>query len=95
MNVGIALYGIKEKECINMNENNKIENYNAELRVLRSELLANTSEIGDWKVVKCMEANLLGNTPPYDIEALSAERQNVRDRINELEVLIKKEMKKE
>ena len=64
------------------------EGYEAELRCLRSSLLANTSEIGDWKIVKCMEANLLGNDLPYDINELNSKRQKVRDRINELEVLI-------
>ena len=64
------------------------EGYEAELRCLRSSLLANTSEIGDWKIVKYMEAKLLGNDLPYDINELNSKRQKVRDRINELEVLI-------
>lgn len=64
------------------------EGYEAELRCLRSSLLANTSEIGDWKIVKCMEAKLLGNDLPYNINELDSKRQKVRDRINELEVLI-------
>ncbi|HAU84739.1 MAG TPA: hypothetical protein DCW90_04340 [Lachnospiraceae bacterium] len=74
-------------------EENQIEKekYEAELRCLRSSLLANTSEIGDWKIVKCMEAKLLGENMPYDLESLNKERQEVRDRINELELLIKNE----
>lgn len=66
----------------------EIESYEAKLRCLRSSLLANTSEIGDWKIVKYMEAKLLGNDLPYDIKELNSKRQKVRDRINELEVLI-------
>lgn len=39
----------------------------------------------DYKVIKCMEAQLLGEEMPYDIEAVHAERQAIRDKINELE----------
>ena len=73
-----------------MEENKTREIYEGELRRLRSSLLANTSEIGDWKIVKCMEAKLLDEELPYDINELNTERQKVRDRINELETLIAK-----
>ena len=63
----------------------KREELEAELRVLRSELQANTSEIGDWKVVKVLEYQLTGQKIPYDMEKLSSDRQKVRDRINEIE----------
>lgn len=39
----------------------------------------------DYKVIKCHEYALVGKPLPYDIEALHAERQALRDRINELE----------
>lgn len=68
-----------------MEENIKREELEAELRVLRSELQANTSEIGDWKVVKVLEYQLTGQKIPYDMEKLSSDRQKVRDRINEIE----------
>lgn len=42
----------------------------------------------DYQVTKCMEAQLMGNLLPYDIKALHSERQRIRDRINELEILI-------
>lgn len=58
----------------------------AELRALRSKLQANTSEIGDWKVVKALEYQLTGQKIPYDMERLNSDRQKVRDRINEIEV---------
>ena len=39
----------------------------------------------DYKVIKCMEAFLCGKELPYDIYKLSIERNNQRDRINQLE----------
>ena len=42
----------------------------------------------DYRVTKCYEASLLGDTLPYDIALLHSERQSVRDRINELEALL-------
>ena len=44
----------------------------------------------DYQVTKCMEAQLLGNDLPYEINILHAQRQQIRDRINELETLIDK-----
>lgn len=72
-----------------MEQNIKKEELEAELRVLRSELQANTSEIGDWKVVKALEYQLAGQKIPYDMEKLNSDRQKVRDRINEIEVELK------
>lgn len=37
---------------------------------------------GDYKVIKCMEAFLCGEPLPYDIAALRAERQALRDKVN-------------
>ena len=39
----------------------------------------------DYRVIKCAEASLLGAPMPYDVAALHAERQALRDRINALE----------
>ena len=39
----------------------------------------------DYKIIKCSEAQLVGEELPYDVVALHAERQALRDRINELE----------
>nr|DAD77153.1 MAG TPA: hypothetical protein [Siphoviridae sp. ctMYd37]DAF69253.1 MAG TPA: hypothetical protein [Caudoviricetes sp.] len=66
-------------------QNVEKENLEAELRVLRSELQANTSDIGDWKVIKALEYQLTGQTIPYDMDKLNSDRQAVRDRINEIE----------
>ena len=40
----------------------------------------------DYKVIKCSEAWMSGAEAPYDIYALHAERQAIRDQINALEV---------
>lgn len=66
-------------------ENVVKDNLEAELRALRSKLQANTSEIGDWKIVKALEYQLIGQKIPYDMEKLNSDRQKVRDRINEIE----------
>ena len=66
-------------------ENVVKDNLEAELRVLRSKLQANTSEIGDWKIVKALEYQLIGQKIPYGMEKLNSDRQKVRDRINEIE----------
>ena len=47
--------------------------------------LKQTLADSDYKVIKCYEASLTGETLPYDIEALHEERQAVRDEINRLE----------
>ena len=44
----------------------------------------------DYKVIKCSEAKLLGNDMPYDVKTVVAERQAIRDQINELQTEIAK-----
>lgn len=39
----------------------------------------------DYKIIKCSECQLLGEPMPYDVVTLHAERQAIRDKINELE----------
>ena len=71
-----------------MNEDRNFERrnaLNAELAQLMSNLSANTSPIGDWKVIKIYEARIEENPDPYDFEELAAERQAARDRINEIQ----------
>ena len=43
----------------------------------------------DYKVIKNMEAQLVNEELPYDSVALHGERQALRDKINELEELLK------
>ena len=69
-------------------ENSTIREMEQEIRNLRCDLSADVSDIGDYKVVKCMEASLQGKEMPYDVATLVAERQAVRDKINELETQI-------
>jgi len=40
---------------------------------------------GDYKIIKCAEAQLTNEPMPYDIEALVAERNAMRAEINQLE----------
>ena len=39
----------------------------------------------DYKIIKCIECQLVGIELPYDVVLLHAERQVLRDEINELE----------
>lgn len=66
-------------------KNTRRETIEARIRELVSRLDAPTSDIGDWKVVKCYEAKLLNKELPYDLETLMSERQAARDEINELQ----------
>lgn len=72
-------------------ENKEIDDLKAELRELRSKLQANTSDIGDWKIIKALEYQLIGQEIPYDINKLNNERQAIRERINQIENIILKE----
>ncbi|MCM1165200.1 MAG: hypothetical protein NC401_04205 [Ruminococcus sp.] len=45
-------------------------------------------EESDYKVTKCYEASLVGESLPYDIAELHRERQSIRDEINRLEAMI-------
>lgn len=49
------------------------------------DLLKRQIEETDYKVIKCHEYALVGKPLPYDIEAIHAERQAIRDRINKLQ----------
>ena len=75
----------KNEEALDMEKDMERMRLESEIRTLVSKLDAPTSDIGDWKVVKCYEAKLLGNELPYDLENLMAERQKTRDRINEIQ----------
>lgn len=59
---------------------------NAELSQLMSSLSANTSPIGDWKIMKIYEARMKGEQDPYNFEELAAQRQAARNRINDIKV---------
>lgn len=59
---------------------NREETPKEKIALLKKQLTAT-----DYKVIKCSECNLLGEPAPYDIKELHAERQAIRDQINELE----------
>ena len=52
---------------------------------LRCNLTSDVSEIGDYKIVKTYEARLQNEADPYDTTDLLKKRQEVRDKINQLE----------
>lgn len=56
-----------------------------EIRNLQSELTSVVSNIGDWKIAKCIEYQVMGMDAPYDIYELHEQRQSVRDKIGEIE----------
>ena len=72
-----------------MNEKNeKMCQLKQEIINLEARLSSNTSDIGDYRIIKCYEAALAQKEAPYDVAALIAERQKVRDSINTLEAEI-------
>lgn len=54
----------------------------AKIAELKAELAST-----DYQIIKCSEAQMAGEEMPYDIVALHAERQALRDKINELEAI--------
>ena len=69
-------------------KNEKIRQLKQEIINYEAKLSANTSNIGDYRIIKCYEAALLQKGAPYDVDDLIADRQGVRDKINELEAEI-------
>lgn len=63
----------------------KIADLNRQIIELRSNLTADTSNIGDYKIVKTYEARLLGKDDPYDTNQLIEKRDATRSKINELQ----------
>jgi len=63
---------------------------NAERASLMSSLSANTSPIGDWKIAKIQEARMMGEQDPYDVVELANQRRAARNRINEIDIELRK-----
>ena len=63
---------------------------NAERAQLMSNLSANTSPIGDWKIARIQEARMMGEPDPYDAVELANQRRAAHNRINEIEIELKK-----
>ena len=55
-------------------------NIQMEIERLKSKL-----QESDYKVIKCAEAMTIGAEMPYDVASLHTVRQELRDKINELE----------
>ena len=53
--------------------------------ILDIESLKSELQESDYKVIKCAEAMAVGAEMPYNMTALHKERQELRDKINELE----------
>lgn len=64
---------------------NEIVRKEQEIRNLEAALTSTSSDIGDYKIIKCMEYQTLGMELPYNINELNEKRQAVRDQINTLE----------
>lgn len=50
--------------------------------------LKETLSEGDYRVIKCYEASLARKPLPYNIDDIYTERQKIRDKINELELVL-------
>lgn len=66
-----------------MTPNEKIKRLVANMKAIKAfeEKLANS----DYKIIKCYEYSLAGLDLPYDIQALHAEREAIREEIRKLE----------
>lgn len=79
-----------------MDKREKVEQINIRISELKNMLSAQSSDIGDWKLIKQFEATMQGLPAPYseeDMKAYHEARANVRKQINELEAQLAKELK--
>jgi len=80
------------QEYIEGNEDNHNNEYDAEKLALCREMKTLKQDLadGDYKIIKCFEAFMTDKKLPYDLANLIVERDNMRNRINEIENLLKK-----
>lgn len=71
---------VKYYEICEVPEPTEEEIKQARIVALKAEL-----DSTDYKIIKCSECSLAGVELPYDIAELHAQRQAIRDEINELE----------
>lgn len=71
-----------DEELAEMEERERIANIKNEISELKAKL-----DASDYKVIKCFECSMVGEEMPYDVQEIHAERQTIRDRINELETI--------
>lgn len=67
----------------------KIQDTQREIDSLKASLSSSASDIGDWKINKIYEYRMMDKEDPYNFIDLCQKRQEVRDRINELQDLLK------
>ncbi len=65
----------------------KREEIQEQVNLLSTEKMELESQLsgGDYKIIKCAEAQAVGDPLPYDAAKLHADRQAKRDRINAIE----------
>ena len=73
-------YVVVEMDCQQATAEDLMDRRCMEIERLKSEL-----QESDYKVIKCAEAICLNVELPYNMTALHNERQELRDKINELE----------
>lgn len=64
------------------------ESYEQEIRNLLSDLTSPVSPIGDWKLAKAQEYQIVKKELPYDMEDYHAKREAARERINILQAML-------
>ena len=66
------------------------EEIQEQVNLLSTEKMELESQLsgGDYKIIKCAEAQAVGDPLPYDAAKLHADRQAKRDRINAIEAEI-------
>lgn len=78
-----------------MDRREEVEKINIRISELKNILSAQSSNIGDWKLIKQFEATMQGLPVPYsdkDMTAYHDARSKVRDEINKLEAELAKEI---
>lgn len=73
-------YVVVEMDCPQPTAEELRDRRYMEIERLKSEL-----QESDYKVIKCAEAMVVGAEMPYDVASLHTVRQELRDKINELE----------
>ncbi len=86
--VRIIPYDVGNKICYKYEQRFNAKIVQSKIDELKFSLTSNDSSIGDYRITKCYEASLIGESMPYDISELHKKRQAVRNEINKLEAII-------
>ena len=79
-NVTKFAYSDLDYEPVKMYISNPLQTTRDKIAELKKQLQST-----DYKIIKCSECQLVGEEMPYDVAALHAERQAIRNEINKLE----------